>query len=153
MESASMALSSSRRRFLKIIAVGAAGAAGASCGSPGSAESIGDVDAGNVKNLPVGTLRAVGSEAVAIGRDKSGVYAMTLTCTHAGCNMATQGQVSNTGAECGCHGSIFDVNGAVVAGPARAPLEHFAVEISAAGEITIHGDTSVSAATRVAAPA
>jgi Rieske Fe-S protein len=145
----SMASSSTRRVFLKIVAAGAAGAATARCGGAGSGPAqVGDVSAGNVADLAAGTLRAVGSEPVAIGRDKNGVYAMTLTCTHAGCNMASQGSVSASGVDCRCHGSRFDANGDVVQGPAQDPLEHFAVEIDSKGEITIHGDTTVDAGTR-----
>jgi Rieske Fe-S protein len=129
--------------------VGAAGACGQ--GGAGPAD-IGDmVSAGNIANLPVNTLRTVGSNEVAIGRDQYGLYAMSLTCTHQGCSMAQQGSVSFGGVVCYCHNSRFSNNGDVLGGPAPNPLQHYAVELDArSGEITIRGHQNVSASMRTA---
>jgi cytochrome b6-f complex iron-sulfur subunit len=136
-----------RRCFLRVLAAGGAAATTGltvGCGSgPG-----GTFSAGNVSDLPVGTLRAVASESVAIGRDADGVYAMSLICTHGGCDMASYGNVSATEVYCSCHGSVFDTNGNAVSGPARGTLEHFSVAIDAAGEITVDADKSVPASQR-----
>jgi Rieske Fe-S protein len=110
---------------------------------------VGDVSAGNVADLPIGSLRVVGSEPVCIARDAGGVYAMTLTCTHAGCDMGEEGTVSPEGLVCGCHGSEFDANGNVVRGPAVLPLDHFAVTTDVSGNLTIHGAEIVSASERL----
>jgi Rieske Fe-S protein len=139
-----------RRRFLAI-AGSAAAMASQACSAGVSPASIGDVPAGNVAALPVGTLRVVDSQAVCIGRDSRGVYAMTLTCTHQGCDMGQQGSVSAQAITCSCHGSVFDANGNVVRGPASVPLAHFAVSVDAAGALTIHGETEVDPATRLPA--
>jgi nitrite reductase/ring-hydroxylating ferredoxin subunit len=104
---------------------------------------VGDIQAGNVDQLPVGSLVVVGTEAVCIGRDTGGIYAMTLTCTHAGCDIGETGSVSPQGLFCGCHGSEFDANGNVVRGPARQPLDHFDVTADDAGNLTIHGSQVV----------
>jgi nitrite reductase/ring-hydroxylating ferredoxin subunit len=141
--------SSSRRGFLVVLAQGGAlcGAAclGVGCGAGGP------IDAGNIKDLPAGTLRAVPGESAAIGRDAKGVYAMTLICPHAACDMENSGSVSAAEVTCSCHGSVFDPNGAVLQGPANSPLEHYAVTIDATGQITIHADQTVDASTRTAA--
>ena len=148
MDGADQDTNATRRRFLQMAC--AAAAVGAGCSSAGaSPDPIGNVDGGALQSLPVGTLRPVGSQAVCIGRDDSGVYAMTLTCTHAGCNIAINGTVSAQGIACACHGSRFDVNGSVVQGPASEPLQHYAVTQDAAGELTIHGGSEVDAATRL----
>ena len=141
---------SSRRCFLSVVGGAAlAGAGVTACSSAGvGPASIGDLPAGNVSDLPLDTLRAVGSSPVAIGRDDQGVYAMTLTCSHEGCNMASDGSVSFNGVYCSCHGSRFTNNGSVVSGPAPDPLQHFAVELDSAGELTIHGGQNVSSSTR-----
>jgi Rieske Fe-S protein len=138
-----------RRRFLLVVG-GTAVAQSVACSDPGGVEPepIGDVAAGNISDLPEGSLRAVGSTPVAIGRDADGVYALTLTCTHEGCNMATSGTVDFQGIRCGCHGARFSANGKVVGGPAPDPLLHFAVEIDATGEIMIRGDQRVDASAR-----
>jgi cytochrome b6-f complex iron-sulfur subunit len=138
-----------RRRFLVVVA-GQAVVLGACSSSSGvSPAQVGDVSAGNVSGLPVGSLRAVGTEPVCIGRDAGGVYAMTLTCTHAGCDIGQTGTVSPQGLICGCHGSEFDANGSVVMGPAKQPLDHFAVTADASGNLTIHGGQTVDSADRL----
>jgi len=137
----------SRRRFLAL--AGAAAAVGG-CSSPAVPPvQVGDVQAGNVTDLAVGSLDVVGSDPVCIGRDAGGFYAMTLTCTHAGCDIGQRGTVSAQGLVCGCHGSEFDANGNVTRGPATQPLDHFAVTVDATGNLIIHGDQIVDASQRL----
>jgi len=132
-----------RRRILQMAALGLASAR---CG-PNAVQppAIGNVLAGNASALLVGSLRAVGTEPLAIGRDAGGVYAVTLVCTHAGC-------LAGVDAEeiiCPCHGSRFDANGAVLRGPASAALDHFAVSADPSGNLTIETGTVVDASTRL----
>jgi Rieske Fe-S protein len=75
---------------------------------------------------------------------------MTLTCSHEGCNIAENGSVDFKGVYCSCHGSHFTNNGSAVSGPAPDPLQHFAVELDSAGQLTIHGAQNVPASTRTA---
>jgi len=140
-----------RRVFLRLASAtaGAIVTQGCSLGSSASPAAIGDLPAGTVASLPVGSLQAVGSNPACVGRDAGGVYAMTLTCTHQGCNMALQGSVSAQGIVCSCHGSRFDPNGNPTAGPAGAPLVHYAVSEDGAGNLTIHGETEVGAGVRL----
>jgi cytochrome b6-f complex iron-sulfur subunit len=137
-------MSSTRRRFL-CHAAGtlAISRLGAGCGEP-----PGPRDAGNVEDLAVGDLVAVEGEAILVGRDDAGVYAMTAICTHLGCNIAKSGTVTSSGVECGCHGSTFDEDGAVTGGPAKDDLEHYAVEIAEDGQITVDTATVVDAGER-----
>ena len=140
-----------RRRFLQVVATGTAATAcvalGVSCGGSGPS---GPIAAGNVSSVANPSLTAISGEEVALGRDSGGLYAMTLVCTHAACDMETQGSVSVSGVTCSCHGSRFDANGDVVVGPASSPLEHFEVTVDASGAITINADTVVDASTRTA---
>jgi Rieske Fe-S protein len=133
-----------RRTFLKM--VGCAAAANA-CGSgPAGPADVGDVAAGNVQTLAPGSLNAVPGQPVCVGRDAGGVYAMTLICTHQGCEI---GSVSAGGLFCGCHGSAFDAHGNVVRGPASTSLAHFAVSADMSGNLTVHTGTEVAADTRL----
>jgi cytochrome b6-f complex iron-sulfur subunit len=141
-----------RRYFLQVIAASAATSAvlsGCYGGGGGSPESVGDVTAGNVSALQVGQIKSVSGSAVFVGRDANGVYAMTTTCTHQGCDLAT-GEISSTTITCPCHGSQYDLNGTVVRGPAPHSLTHYAVSIAADGTITVHGGSTVDASTRTA---
>lgn len=131
----------SRRRFLQVLArtgvAAGAVAMGAGCGSTDP------IPAGNIQDLPEGTLRVVGTSFVAIGRDSEGIYSMKLICTHSGCDISKQGSVSPSGIECHCHGSRFDANGEVTKGPASQTLEHCAVEIDELGNLTVLVDATV----------
>lgn len=138
-----------RRTFLQMALASVACAACSS--SQGSAPlAFGDVSAGNVSSLQVGSIVAIRGASACIARDAKGLYAMTLTCTHAGCDMSSRGSVSKSGIVCDCHGSEFDANGGVLAGPASDPLQHFEVSVDAQGAITVHGGRPVDAATRLA---
>jgi len=140
----------SRRHFLQIIAAtGAAGAISACGHSDASPESFGDVPAGNVSALSVGSIQAVPKAPAYVARDANGIYAMTSTCTHAGCDMIASGSVSASGIHCNCHGSVFDKDGNVTSGPANAALAHFEVSVDTTGAITVHGGKTVSQSTRV----
>ena len=144
----------SRRVFLKVLAAGAATSAGVlgACSSSaggGQPEAFGDVTAGNVSALAANTIQVVPGAPAFIGRDSGGVYAMTTTCTHQGCDLAA-GIIIDTAMTitCECHGSVFNFNGGVVSGVAPSPLVHYAVTVAADGTITVHGGTTVVAATR-----
>jgi glycine/D-amino acid oxidase-like deaminating enzyme/nitrite reductase/ring-hydroxylating ferredoxin subunit len=77
----------------------------------------------SVAEVPVGEARVVGDQ-----RDKTGVYrspegtvhAVSLRCTHLGCLLRFNGAERSW--DCPCHGSRFDVDGAVLEGPATRPL-------------------------------
>ncbi len=140
-----------RRRFLQIaLGAGTLPLGAVACSSSGAGpENVGDIEAGNVSDLSVGTLKGLGSAPACIGRDADGVYAMTLTCTHQSCNMATQGSVSSSGVSCSCHGSRFDVDGNVTRGPAVSALSHLAVTADASGKLTVHSGTVVAEAVRL----
>jgi cytochrome b6-f complex iron-sulfur subunit len=138
-----------RRTFLQM-AIAVVATAGCSGGDDSVPAAFGDVSAGAASGLSVGSVVVVPGAPVCIARDANGVYAMTLTCTHEGCDMASEGSITASGLTCNCHGSAFDVNGSVLRGPAKAALQHFAVSVDAAGNLTAHGGTPVSASTRLA---
>jgi Rieske Fe-S protein len=108
----------------------------------------GPVGAGNVSAIAIGALLAVAGETVILGRDSGGLYAMSAACTHAGCPVSVISAGSAEELSCPCHGSLFDANGQVRRGPARAPLQHYQVDVAADGSITVQGGIPVSADTR-----
>ena len=150
-----MSANLTRRYFLQVLAATAATSAGALEGCSGSngggdPEPFGDVTAGNVSAIQVGSVQSIPGAPAFIGRDNNGLYAMTSTCTHAGCDMKSAATVTSA-ITCGCHQSQFDLNGSVIRGPASKPLAHFAVEVAADGTITVHGGTQVGPDVRTAA--
>lgn len=131
-----------RRSFLKILAATPLVA----CGSSGKAADFGVVAAGTVGETSVGKLVVVAHAPAILARDKDGLYAMTITCTHEGCDVTPSGAALL----CACHGSLFDANGNVQKGPAQSPLVHFKVLLDAAGNISVDGKTQVPASERTA---
>jgi Rieske Fe-S protein len=107
------------------------------------------IAAGSASSVAPGTLKALPGEGVAIGRDSGGIYALSLICTHEGCDISNSGFVAASGIQCDCHGAVFDAQGNVLRGPARSSLVHFAVTEDAAGQLTIHTDQEVPSATRL----
>ncbi|HYS08744.1 MAG TPA: Rieske (2Fe-2S) protein [Myxococcales bacterium] len=110
-----------------------------------------EIPAENASDLTAGSLVAVSAAPAAIGRDSGGIYAMTLVCTHEGCDIRTSqgGSVTPTRIHCGCHGSEYNGQGAVLLGPSTRPLNHLQVTADATGALTIHGDMVVPANARL----
>ena len=139
------------RRKLLVIGSGAICAHAVGCG-PDFPTLAPAIDAGNASGVAPGTLRAIPGQGAAIGRDSLGIYALTLICTHAGCDMSQGGSaVSAGGISCNCHQSRFDAQGNVLRGPAGSPLSHLVVTADASGNLTIHGDETCPATTRLGA--
>jgi nitrite reductase/ring-hydroxylating ferredoxin subunit len=135
-----------RRKFLTI-AGSTAGAALVAGAVPGCTPG-GQLAAGNISALPVGTLLVM--DSIAIARDADGVYAMTTVCTHQGCQVQDAMQTIAAGLHCFCHGSRYDGNGVVTNGPATRDLQHYAVTVAADGSLTVDTGKSVAATTRTA---
>ena len=109
------------------------------------------IPAGLSTDVQLNTLNVVSGKHVALGRDANGLYAMTLVCTHSGCDISENGgSVTFTRLHCGCHGSEFNGQGQVQIGPATAPLSHLLVTKDASNQLTIHGDSVVPATDRLA---
>jgi cytochrome b6-f complex iron-sulfur subunit len=129
------------RRMLLTASAGVAGVVVlAGCGNGGSTAAA-TTPAGNgaggsapdglaaVSSIPVGGAVSAtnGSDPIVIAQPTAGkVVAFSAVCTHAGCTVAPQGDTY----VCPCHGSTYDAaTGAVISGPAPAPLAAFPVTV------------------------
>jgi nitrite reductase/ring-hydroxylating ferredoxin subunit len=108
------------------------------------------ISAGTVADIQVGTLKLIDGQSVILGRDIGGLYAMTRVCTHQGALVGLVSVAGMPALHCSAHGSEFSMNGEVTHGPAVSALEHLLVEV-VDGNITIHGDQTVSAEARIPA--
>jgi cytochrome b6-f complex iron-sulfur subunit len=76
-------------------------------------------------DVPPGGALLFRNERLALMRDDSGFYALSLVCTHLGCTVT----VTEDALACPCHGSRFDRQGKVLKGPADRSLERMKVEV------------------------
>ncbi|MDT7803156.1 MAG: hypothetical protein QOI78_6589 [Actinomycetota bacterium] len=80
-------------------------------------------EAADTDDIPVDTAKVLpdGLGKKGVFRDRmGGVHAVSLRCTHLGCLLRFNGAERSW--DCSCHGSRFDVDGAVLEGPATRPL-------------------------------
>ena len=118
----------SRREFLAVIGAGALAFAG--FGTTVTAvrylwpevlfEQETRFAVGRPEEIAQGTLVVLPEQKVFIVHDAAGFFALSATCTHLGC--MTRYEKENSRIFCPCHGSQFDLNGAVTGGPAPRSL-------------------------------
>ncbi len=135
----------SRRAFFKWVTVGAAGFIGLGLAIPLLGYVISPalkrrerkwVDVGSVEDLHVddpkqldyvttiqdGYLKSQSQKAVwAVKQPDGQVKVFAPMCTHLGCGYRWEGK--EKAFHCPCHGSVFDIDGRVQAGPAPRPLD------------------------------
>ncbi|MDR3542329.1 MAG: ubiquinol-cytochrome c reductase iron-sulfur subunit [Desulfosporosinus sp.] len=71
-----------------------------------------------------------------VKRDSLGVMALVATCTHLGCEVNYHPEKKEW--LCPCHGSVYDVEGRPISGPAPKTLPRVAVELQADGSLMIN---------------
>jgi cytochrome b6-f complex iron-sulfur subunit len=91
--------------------------------------------AGNPDLYPVDSVTYLQDQQVYIVRMSQGFYAVSAVCTHLGC--ITQWKPDADQIRCPCHGSKFTRDGTKVEGPAPRPLPHFAISLTADGELLV----------------
>lgn len=91
--------------------------------------------AGNPDLYPVNSVTFLQDQLVYVVRTAAGFYAVSAVCTHLGC--VTQWKSDAGMIACPCHGSKFQANGTKIEGPAPRPLPHFAISLTADGELLV----------------
>ncbi len=85
-------------------------------------------------DVPVGSGVIIETDKTVVTQPTAGVFkGLSAVCTHAGCTVS---QITDGKIICPCHGSEYDLDGAVVKGPATKPLE--------AKPVTVEGDSIVA---------
>ena len=91
--------------------------------------------AGNPDLYPVNSVTFLKDQLVYIVRTAAGFYAVSAVCTHLGC--ITQWKPEGNTIACPCHGSKFQPNGKRINGPAPRSLPHYAINLTADGELQV----------------
>ena len=83
-----------------------------------------------LSDIPVGgaisAKLADGKPIILVQPEEGTVVALSAVCTHQQCTVAPDGDELR----CPCHGSVYDLTGANVSGPAPSPLAQFDVHVS-----------------------
>ena len=94
---------------------------------------------GKLDEFTPGTVKLITEHNVRLVATAQGVAAMSMVCTHLGCIVGE----SKEGFLCPCHGSRFDTDGFVVAGPAPRPLPWLKISQAANGSLIVDKDKEV----------
>ncbi len=98
-------------------------------GAPGKkAAKLAGTVLGAASDIPLGGGKIYTAARVVVTQPARGQYrAFSAVCTHVGCIM---NEVANGTIDCPCHGSEFKITtGAVVTGPAPAPLPKMQIKV------------------------
>ncbi|MEO7260357.1 MAG: Rieske (2Fe-2S) protein [Jatrophihabitantaceae bacterium] len=122
---------------------GSSAGSSATAGSSGAGSSAASSSAASGKTLAKLSDIKVGEAISATGPDgadiiitrptETTVAAYSAICTHEGCTVQPAGREL----DCPCHGSVFDLKGAVLNGPAGRPLA--TVKVALSGDNVVAG--------------
>ena len=98
---------------------------------------------GKPENFPIGIVKSMEDKNVFIFSENEGLHAISRVCTHLGCLVSFTG----TGFDCPCHGSKFDRNGKVIAGPAPRNLPWLEISRDVDGTLVVDAAKDVKRGT------
>ena len=101
---------------------------------------------GPAQDYPEGTVRQFDDEKVLLFRDRAGMYAISLVCTHLACVVTYDEQ---KGFECPCHGSKFTKDGKVTQGPAPTALPWLEISQLPSGQLAVDASKPVPPGTKL----
>src|SRR6266581_1970412 len=141
------AVDEDRRGFLKkltatTLALGIGGAV-VECGrflkpnvlyEPSRVFKVGEVD-----QFPFGSRTVIEGRGVEIVREKDGIHAISLACTHLGCLVKPVANDPEVGYACPCHGSTFAPKGEVLGGAAPRDLPWYEMYMDQTGTLVVDG--------------
>ena len=92
---------------------------------------------GELSAFPFGSRTVIAGRGVEIVREKDGIYAVSLACTHLGCLVNPVENDAEVAYSCPCHGSTFASGGAVLGGPAPKDLPWHEMYMDHAGNLVV----------------
>ncbi len=101
------------------------------------------VSVGKPEHYPVDSVTLDPRFGIFVVRLQEGFYAMSAVCTHLGCLSVWKPEMGKIA--CPCHGSYFQRDGSVIAGPAPRPLPWLKMWITDDGSLMVDRATTVLA--------
>lgn len=95
---------------------------------------------GELSKFPIGSRIVIEGRGIEIVRERDGMHAISLVCTHLGCLIKPVENDPDTGYMCPCHGSTFTLTGGVLGGPAPKDLPWYEMYMDNTGALVV--DTS-----------
>jgi cytochrome b6-f complex iron-sulfur subunit len=95
---------------------------------------------GELSKFPIGSRIVIEGRGIEIVRERDGMHAISLVCTHLGCLLKPVENDPEVGYACPCHGSTFAPKGEVLGGPAPRDLPWYEMYLDHMGAIEV--DTS-----------
>lgn len=99
---------------------------------------------GKPENFPVGAVKKLDDKRVFIFADNDGLHAVSSVCTHLGCIV----HATEWGFQCPCHGSKFNKDGKVTAGPAPRNLPWLEISRHVDGNLVVDATKEIQAGTK-----
>ena len=99
----------------------------------------------DVEAYPVGSVTPVPQLKAWLLRDEAGLYALSAVCSHLSCTISK----TDTGFECPCHGSRFNLKGTALQGPAAKQLEYLELSLSEENLVVLDSSIKVPASQRL----
>ena len=91
---------------------------------------------GKAENYPFDSRTTLPEIPALLIHSREGFSAISLICTHLGCTV----EAKSDSFACPCHGSLYDVEGAVTKGPASQALQKLKVELLPDGKLVVYKD-------------
>lgn len=108
-----------------------------SAAAPGSSSAAAEQALAKLSDIKVGEAISAkgpdGADIIITRPTETTVAAYSAICTHQGCTVEPAGKEL----DCPCHGSVYDLKGAVLRGPARGPLG--TVKVALSGDNVVAG--------------
>ena len=92
---------------------------------------------GELSMFPFGSRTVIEGRGIEIVREKDGIHAISLVCTHLGCLVKPVLNDSEVGYACPCHGSTFALQGEVLGGPAPKALPWYEMYMDNTGTLVV----------------
>jgi cytochrome b6-f complex iron-sulfur subunit len=101
------------------------------------------VNAGKPEHYPLDSVTLDLRASIFVVHGKEGFYALSAVCTHLGCLSVCKQDAGVIA--CPCHGSSFQRDGSVIAGPAPRPLPWLKMWLGEDGSLMVDRSTEVAA--------